>query len=623
MHGPAWLILAFFSILAIGGTASIDIVETGSGIKGDEATYVAMALSLARDGDLAFERRDLERFFETYRSGPEGIFLKPGYDLALGRCGERQWPCLVSTQLPDQSRLYFGKSFAHAVAATPFVWLFGLNGLLVLNVVLLATVALAGYHFAALTTSPPVALAYVLAFLGATVVPLYVVWLTPEIFNVATVFLAYWCWLYPVARERAGRPPLRESAGRWLEPALTIGAALLLGAATFSKPSHLLLAAPPVLYALGRRRWREAIVFSCAFAFTVAAGFGINALVTGEFNYQGGAARKTFYGKFPFETPDSTFEALGISVTTNAPVVDLVREREVMVPRFLANASYFLVGRHTGLAPYFFPAVVLLFCLLREFRLRPAWHWLVAGAVGATALVLLLMLPFTWAGGGGPPGNRYFLGVYPALFFLLPVRLGWLVPAVMTFGGALVAAPLLANPFLSSTRPWMAVERGPARILPVELTMVNDLPIMINPNRSRIPYGDDPRLFLYLLDESAWPPEKDGGMWIAGRARADLIVRTGDELGALRVEVYSPVAQQVRLEGGGRVQRLDLPAGARSTAVVPVHGQYAQGGHSYLLSITTEDGVVPRLTDPASRDGRLLGARIWLHGIRASRSDAN
>ena len=37
-----------------------------------------------------------------------------------------------------------------------------------------------------------------------------------------------------------------------------------------------------------------------------------------------------------------------------------------------------------------------------------------------TVAVTLAILPYTWSGGGGPPGNRYFMAVYPVLFFLLP-----------------------------------------------------------------------------------------------------------------------------------------------------------------------------------------------------------
>src|SRR3954452_20610249 len=53
------------------------------GIKGDEATYVAMALSLAYDGDLAYRPEDLRRFQNLYGVGPEGVFLKEAYRLRL------------------------------------------------------------------------------------------------------------------------------------------------------------------------------------------------------------------------------------------------------------------------------------------------------------------------------------------------------------------------------------------------------------------------------------------------------------------------------------------------------------------------------------------------------------
>ena len=42
----------------------------------DGATYLAMSLSLARDGDLRYESRDLARFEEIYAYGPHGLFLK-------------------------------------------------------------------------------------------------------------------------------------------------------------------------------------------------------------------------------------------------------------------------------------------------------------------------------------------------------------------------------------------------------------------------------------------------------------------------------------------------------------------------------------------------------------------
>ncbi len=122
---------------------SIDIVRTADGVKGDESTYVAMALSAAFDGDLAFERRDLQRFWTIYNGGPEGIFLKAGRTIQIDVGGG--FPFVHATYGPDPrvDRYYYGKAAAYSVAAAPFVRLAGINGLLFFNVLLLVGAFLA------------------------------------------------------------------------------------------------------------------------------------------------------------------------------------------------------------------------------------------------------------------------------------------------------------------------------------------------------------------------------------------------------------------------------------------------------------------------------------------------
>src|SRR5476651_1355930 len=99
---------AVLLVIALAAALSVDVVKTGYGVKGDEATYVSMALSLAYDHDLTYERRDLDRFVGLYRSGPDGIFLKKGTDRRAGS-------------------LYFAKPLHYAIVAAPFVRLLGLN----------------------------------------------------------------------------------------------------------------------------------------------------------------------------------------------------------------------------------------------------------------------------------------------------------------------------------------------------------------------------------------------------------------------------------------------------------------------------------------------------------------
>ena len=142
-----WLAL-FVLIGLVWAALNIDPPRTGIGLKGDEATYVSMALSAAYDGDLVFQRKDLERFWATYQCGPDGIFLKRGKLARLQISARPPFVRLMQYADAPGDTLYYGKAFIHAVFAAPFVRLFGVNGLPLFNVLLLALVAFAGYRFA-------------------------------------------------------------------------------------------------------------------------------------------------------------------------------------------------------------------------------------------------------------------------------------------------------------------------------------------------------------------------------------------------------------------------------------------------------------------------------------------
>src|SRR3954466_5601921 len=109
---------AVLLVVALAAALSVDVVKTGFGIKGDEATYVSMALSLAYDHDLTYERRPLDRFFGLYRSGPDGIFLNKGKPLPGGTAAQPPFVHTIKTPDPQADRLYFAKALLYpAVAA--------------------------------------------------------------------------------------------------------------------------------------------------------------------------------------------------------------------------------------------------------------------------------------------------------------------------------------------------------------------------------------------------------------------------------------------------------------------------------------------------------------------------
>jgi hypothetical protein len=611
-RGPALGAAVVFIALAA-GALTVDVPRTGYGVKSDEATYVAQALSLAHDWDLTYERRDLERFAEAYRQGPDGIFLKRGKVLRVR--GQRQFPFvrLAKRQDPNPNRLYFGKAFIYPLVAAPFVGVLGLNGMLLLNVLLLAMVAVCGYLFLAATSPPGPAAVFTSAFVGAAALPVFGVFLMPEIFNLALVFGAYFLWAYKRVRRDDRTPPQAGSTepAWWARGWTDVAAAVLLGLATYSKPiPNAMLVAPLVLTAWWERRWWRGFALGAVAVATAALCFGLTAMVAGEFNYQGGD-RKTFVGRFPFQTPDYQWDYQASGTTTDGTAAaDVLTSREAPT-RFVRNVKYFLVGRHFGFVPFYFPGIVAIALWALSPARRDRWRLATFLAFVASAVGLLLVLPFTWSGGGGPPGNRYLISAYPVLFFLVPgVRSA--APGLTAWTvGALFTAKMLVDPFGAAKFTWRLPESGPARLLPVELTMFQDLPVMLVPPpvRGRVLYGRDPFLLLYFLDENASPPEAEG-MWVSADGRADIIVRSVDPIDYLAVDARSPIRTALTLSLGAGEIHVPLQPEVRAFVNVPAPaGIRGTSGYVYLMTASATDGFVPH-TRIGNGDYRNLAAQV-------------
>jgi hypothetical protein len=613
-RGPAVLGAVLF-VIAAALALSVDVPRTGYGIKSDESTYIASALSAAYDGDLSFDRNDLDRFAALYHSGPEGIFLKRGKLLRIRIRSPFPYVRLIKRDDPDETRLYFGKALLYPIVAAPFVRVFGLNGLLLLHAVLLAMAAVAGYAFLAAESSPTRAAAFTTAFFGASVLPVYGVFLMPEILNFSIVLVAYFLWLY---KEVA---PQSRLTSRWTD----VAAAVLLGIATYSKPLPIaVLVAPMVMLAWQRRRWFWGLTLGATAVAAALAFFAFNAAVSGEFNYQGGD-RKTFYARFPFDAPDATWDARGGVVTTGGAAQQEVLTHEDLPARFARNLGYFLWGRHFGFIPYFFPGVVAIGAWLLSRARRDSWRLLTFAALSGSAVLLLLVLPWTWSGGGGPPGNRYFFSAYPALLFLLPPGLSVAPGVIAWVGGALFTAKMLVDPFAAAKFTWTLTETGPARVLPVEVTMANDLPVRLaQPLRGRVHYGpeDDMGMLLYFLDQNAWPPEPLG-MWVSGGGRSDIVVRTVHPVDHLVIEAESPIRTVLTVTMGGKPVSVSLEPHKVQTFDVPADGVRGLNDYCYLMTTHSTAGFVPRLVNPQINDYRNLGAQLRFRIVVAPGANQN
>jgi hypothetical protein len=546
-----------------------------------------MAWSLARDLDLRFDERDLARVRSEYPNGPQGLFLKRASGgLTVDRAAGFPWLRRVR---PDEGRLYYAKAFVHPLVAAPLVALLGTRGLLLANGVLLsAALWLAHVVLRRRGMGPWAALGVAAALFLLTVTPLYLVWPTPEILGLALVTAGLAAWT-------TGRPLL---------------AAVLFGIAGYVKPPNVLMAAPLGLEPLlprdgGRlvgpglgRRVGETLRRGAVLVLTAASLYGLNAAFTGELNYQGGE-RKTFYGRFPLDATGATFDDSGTWMVTNqvGPLVAGRDEEKVTVQTgparnpaeiresFAWNLGYYWVGRFGGALPYFFPAVLALaFFLLGGPRDRAGW--LALAAVTMSWLAYIWIIPDNWYGGGGTVGNRYFLNLLPGFLFLVPVRrAGWvLAGAVLAFGAFL--APMLRSPVEHSLRPGDHATRGAFKVLPAELTMLNDLSVFTETWRKKRPFGfvgnaergaDADAYHLYFLDDGTFGKEEwagRAGFWLRGGASAEVVLRAFDlapvERVVLRV-VGGPLGDTVTARlgwrsgrvtvGPGQVAEIELPAG--------------------------------------------------------------
>ena len=604
-------------VLLVTWAISIDMVKaSGGGFFGDAATYYTLGHSLAADFDFAYQRDDLVRVWKEFPTGPEGLFLKRGRD----------------------SQLFFAKAYIYPLLAAPFIRLFGTNGFLVLHALLMTACFLCAYSFLAARSHPVSALIFAFAFLFISLVPIYMVQLGPDFFIFATVLFGYYFWCY---KEVVGPAPV-EPRPSWytlwlLSPRSDVVAAVLLGISVFAKPTNIALILPLLVSAALRRQWMRGFKIGAIFGVVVAALFALNIAVTGEWNYQGGE-RKTFYsrdgvgfeGGFPYQNDTYNFDTVGLSRVGGGSFAVLFT-RDALLEVFPHNLGYFLFGRHHGFAIYLFPGLMAILLFLVATRDRAMWQWLTLAAGVGTAVVLLLYMPFTWSGGGGPVGNRYFLGTYGVFLFLVP-PLQTAVAGILTMAiSGFFVMPIVSNPFFAVRNPGEHSKTGLYRWLPTELTMVNDLPVNVKDDRIRQPLGGTPPIFAYFIDDNVYNREGDA-FWVKGESSADILLRAPIEpeaaaIGAQARRSLEIAKLTIRLETGPKPNRITIDTGTEERVIdmapssqqtfdlVMAHGVPYKidprfpTNYIYMLNISSSTGFVPMFENGAP-DSRFLGVMV-------------
>jgi hypothetical protein len=247
----------------------------------------------------------------------------------------------------------------------------------------------------------------------------------------------------------------------------------------------------------------------------------------------------------------------------------------------------------------------------------------------------VISLPYTWFGGGGSVGNRYFMGVYGILIFLMPPIASIGVSLIPWLVGALFVGKLVVNPFVSSFRPGSYADAGPLRIFPVEMSNINDLPLNTERDVRVGWFGDnpghpqgskDPGFQIYFVDRNVFR-EADKAFWVKGQSRADFLIKTvpvmqpdGTIHPARRLTltlIAGPLPVKVKTRIGGRDQEILVPAEDTRQITFALDRPFTYMDKDdnkprfvWPGSISADTGFVPALKDPRSTDIRFLGIRV-------------
>ncbi len=583
------IILIFALSLGFSLTINLPAIDQGF-LFADQAIYYSMTQSIAQDGDLEYTKRDLIRYYESFPSGPLGIFLKKG----------------------KQDRLFYAKSFAYPLLAAPFVKLFGVNGFLVLHSFLLLLLLLMGYAYFSLSNLSPVPLLTVATFLFASTAFVYFLWIQPDFFNLFLVLAIVFLWSF---KHRFHETQLREKpAGKFRAFLLSDGSdylgSFLVGIAVFSKPANIVLLGPLLLLPLLQKKiWKPLLILS-VFLAASALFWGSNVLITGDWNYQGGE-RKTFYYKYPLEKEDVTFD----SIPTEKMTSNGYAEKHLLPAKFIPyNLFYYFFGRFTGITWYFFPAV--LFLILFFIGKKKLFQWLIFVSIFAEILIYIVLMPDNYAGGGGALGNRYFLSIYPLFLFLPASKIRMRELALCGLMAAIFIAQILVSPFFHSHYPGTHAKKIPFKALPLEMTLVNNFPTNTNPYAFRQEVGTPPNKgWLHFLDDNFHrrmeaSEVEQRGFWTLGPYTTEMILKTYYPVKRLDFHLLNNprMRNEITIQVGRQKKKITLGTKQRGTlSFSPVKAFNIKSLYLFKIKIGTSKGSIPYFETETSRERRFLG----------------
>jgi hypothetical protein len=458
MSRPVRIVFLALAVLLVVFPATVAKPGQPMNLKSDEPAYYLMALSLAKDGDLRCDVRDIRRLAVEF---PNDVVNN-----------------LILMSGDGWRTVYFGKPWLISMLAAPATAAFGSDGFVATNMALLVLSVWLGALYLRRWNPDWLALLFSAGFFLLSNAFAYVFWMHSEVLCIAAVTASLYLGLTaaPVGppRTRAGRLLARvwNAASR---PAFS-GAALV--AAAYNKPQLVALGLAPFVAAWARTRWRGALAWLAGFALAGALVCGLSLALTPTASAYLGVERQGVRVESFDRMPDLPEPAPPDPMSGPRNSWNWIFRPPEIDARLPLNILYFFIGRHTGIFLYS-PFALLALGLFLVYGRRSLERWLVVAGMAAVALFAFLWIPFNWHGGGGFVGNRYFVNALPGFLFLVTrIAPQWL-PVVGCALAGLFVGPIVFSPYgavVPSPTLQAHTRNAPFQLFPFESTIKGLIP---------------------------------------------------------------------------------------------------------------------------------------------------
>jgi hypothetical protein len=239
----------------------------------------------------------------------------------------------------------------------------------------------------------------------------------------------------------------------------------------------------------------------------------------------------------------------------------------------------------------------------------------------------MIGIPWNYFGGSGTIGNRYLLSVFPVFLFAFRREPSFKTLFAASAFSLLFSASFLVTPVYSSVDVDFHQKQSVFRLLPVEKSLLGDLPSCCGALARRVAFDRPSTYFVYFVDDNTHYSELlkgYSGFWIKGEKTCEFVLRTFYPTArtmTLHLKSIRPNNKiEITVDGKTRIASLKDPG--FYTVEIPLGAPFPYDrdgrGPTYLydVKIHPESGVITNLNWPGDR---YLGVfvRIDVPGVAA------